>query len=116
MTLREFISILPKHQLVDISVDDPQKGGLCFGATAEELRNKYCLRRYLAFEVTYAASEVIEQSCACIDRDQRTCISVDLELIDTANDLSQESLLNQDNQQISCQAKCEPIGPEDYME
>lgn len=116
MTLREFINILPKHQLIDISVNDPQEGGLCFGATVEELRNKYCLRRYLAFEVTYAASEAIEYSYACVDKDQRTCILVDLELLDTVNDLGQESLLDQDNQQISCQAKCEPIGPEDYLE
>ena len=116
MTLREFIDILPKPQLLDISVNDPQEGGLCFGATVEELRNKYCLRRYLDFEVTYAASEVIEYSYACVDKKQRTCILVDLELLDTVNDLSQESLLNQEEDQIACQAKCEPIGPEDYLE
>jgi hypothetical protein len=80
--LAEFIKPIPEHVLLDISVNDPEEGGICFGATIKELITEERFKKYLNFDVTYACPEITLLSFACTQRAQKTCILIDLENIE----------------------------------
>ena len=77
MLLQDFIKIFPEHTLLDISVYDNGEGK-CFGVTVKDLTKKD-FKKYLAFEVVYACSELTSLSYACTHRHEKTCILIDLE-------------------------------------